>query len=180
MSKAQIFPQPNPHAFCQVHNCRNVAKHHIGKPGSGSLLRLTYIVCDDCLRDIIASAPAEFLPQPEDVKPEPVTPIDALTTVKTMADSGTITKEMFLEALMPLLSLWADEEDGQDSPAVGANGAQPGSQAALDAQEKGYACKFCGEKADSPPKLATHVRFCPMNPKNGGGTSENGGKPKES
>lgn len=175
-SKAQIFPQKNPHAFCQVHNCRNVAKHFIGKPGAGSLLRLTYMVCDDCLHDIIASAPEGFLPQVD-----PVSPIDALITVKTMANAGTISKDMFLKAFMPLLDLWANEEDKQDPPPMGTMNiqldeseiAQIPIQAPPDVPQKEYTCKYCGEKADSPPKLAAHVRRCPM--KNGGGTVENGG-----
>jgi hypothetical protein len=35
-----------------------------------------------------------------------------------------------------------------------------------------YTCKYCGKLEDTPQKIATHTRTCPMNPKNGGKSDE--------
>jgi len=99
----QVFPQKNPHSYCDAFNCRNRARWFIGRPGDGLALRLCYKVCDDCLKTIARSIPHELV-----------------------------------------------------------------SSEAAGEQQKQYRCKYCNEPADSPQKLATHTRLCPMNPKNGG------------
>jgi hypothetical protein len=157
-----------------------VAKHFIGKQGAGSLLRLTYMVCDNCLRDIIASAPAEFLPVSE---AKPIDPIERLKEIKMLLEAGVVGKEEFLDEFMPHITKWAGEEDMQDPPPPEVMNIRldeseiaqiPVQPTTLQLPEtKEYTCKYCGEKADSPPKLAAHVRRCPM--KNGGGSNENGG-----
>lgn len=58
-SKAQIFPQPYPSAPCDVYGCSNRAKWFIGKPDGP--LNIPMRVCDECMRNIVASIPEEYL-----------------------------------------------------------------------------------------------------------------------
>lgn len=58
-SKAQIFPQPYPSAPCDVYGCSNRAKWFIGRPDGP--LNIPMRVCDECMRNIVASIPEEYL-----------------------------------------------------------------------------------------------------------------------
>ena len=57
--KAQIFPQPYPSAPCDMYGCSNRAKWFIGRPDGP--LSLPLRVCDECMRNIVASIPDEYL-----------------------------------------------------------------------------------------------------------------------
>lgn len=139
MTKTQIFPQLNQHAFCQAHTCRNIAKHFVGKPGQGSMLRLTYMLCDRCMAEVVESIPDEYIGQQAQ---------NLLRYIENNPEEG---KKLFLETFAGLIAQLAGEDEQPETSDV-----------------KKYTCKYCGEKFDMSPRLAAHVRKCPMNPKNGG------------
>ncbi len=58
---AQVFPNPFPHAFCDVFSCRNPAKWFVGRPDAP--LSTCMNLCDACLRSVLASIPAEMWPK---------------------------------------------------------------------------------------------------------------------
>lgn len=66
---AQVFPNPFPSSYCDIFCCRERAKYHIGRPDGP--LNIVLRVCDKHMKEIVASMPAELLPQAQ----EPEAPI---------------------------------------------------------------------------------------------------------
>jgi len=132
-NKAQIFPQPYPSAPCDMYGCSNRAKWFIGRPDGP--LSLPLRVCDECMRNIVASVPEEYLSYESHDRQDVVKTGQAMHVRQDVVKTGqAMTLETYLEGT------FIDNEGRQEAET--------------------FQCPNCGKEFEKQQGLSAHLRHC--------------------
>ena len=135
--KQQIIPVSLA-VSCETYNCLKKVSWAIGRPDGPRNLWSYY--CDNCMRDIVASTPAELLL---------VKSSDLIAVIRQEIEAGNVGYQdvkaiLDMFANHGLLSKSIEHEDAQEETG------------------KTFVCKFCGKEFDSVGALGNHVKKCPV------------------
>lgn len=160
--KCQII-KTNVFASCETYNCLKRIAWAIGRPDGPAQLRNYY--CDDCMRDIIASAPEELMPELE--SPPEVGLCSngfvglnydrAKQLLEFLPDNEF--KQIFATAVADLEAETFRQAQATSIPIDFKSVEEIQDMFGVETP-KTYPCKYCGEEFDTPAKVGSHTRYC--------------------
>jgi len=162
-SKLRIHPCAFDTRPCDNYTCRNALgkkKYFIGNPfGHGQKA----IFCEDCIRDLVANIPVEFLEGGTDLETRLREEITAELEGKIRDEIQQELQQAAADQLRAqedadaAAAAAAEEQQKQDDLAAAASAAADQAQEAEETKPV-YRCLDCGEEFDTPQKLGSHKR----------------------
>jgi len=146
-SKQQIMPVQVA-AACETYNCHKKAAWAIGRPDGPR--QLWHYHCDQCMLDVVESAPEELRPVEPPIDPEKlVEAFGQLCGASAMSKGTSLKEEVFAMLNLPT------EPEIKSGIALSIFNEIKNHESA-----KTYTCGYCGESFPTPQGKASHSRYC--------------------
>lgn len=150
--KATLYPCPFTHIFCDTFNCQNRAVWYIGNP---EVIHSTSLkLCPDCVKNIIATAPAELVAGGAELKQQITDELTAkhekeMAALRAADEAQAEAQRQMIDKLMQKLALERRvEPQVEEKP--------PEEQAPPEGAI--YRCLECDREFQTKAALASHMR----------------------